>query len=163
VDTTYEDTLRVGETLSQLLARARVAEDDARALLARLAEHHDPRRLRAGSVVSFRRSLDDGEVRRMDFHLDRDRTLHLVRDDADAATVSAEERIRLVDLLADRIFAWQIDFSRDIRTGDEFRVVYERLVRPDGTARSLRVLGAQFNVDSRDYEAYAFTLADGTE
>jgi murein DD-endopeptidase MepM/ murein hydrolase activator NlpD len=66
-------------------------------------------------------------------------------------------------MIADRIFAWQIDFSRDLRTGDEFRILYERLVRPDGTARSGRVLSAQFNVNSRDYEAYAFVPGNSSE
>lgn len=195
VELSYADTLRAGETLSELLMRAELAEREAGALLSQLAEHHDPRRLRAGSVVAYHRSARDGEVRRMEFRIDADRTLNLLRDgddwigevaevevvpdtvvlsgvieyslykalvDGDAG-VPAEERIRLVDLLADRIFAWQIDFSRDLRIGDEFRVLYERLVRPDGTARSVRVLGAQFNINSRDYEAYAFTPGDGSE
>jgi murein DD-endopeptidase MepM/ murein hydrolase activator NlpD len=78
----------------------------------------------------------------------------LVDDASDASSI--EERVRLVDVLADRIFAWQIDFSRDLRSGDEFRVLYERLVRPDGSARSVRVLSAQFNINQRDYDAYAF-------
>jgi murein DD-endopeptidase MepM/ murein hydrolase activator NlpD len=76
--------------------------------------------------------------------------------------VSAEERRRVADLLADRIFAWQIDFSRDLRVGDEFRILYERMVRPDGTARTGHVIAAQFSINRRDYEAYAFELETGT-
>lgn len=76
--------------------------------------------------------------------------------------VPAEERRRVADLLADRIFAWQIDFSRDLRVGDEFRILYERMVRPDGTARTGRVVAAQFSINQREYEAYAFELENGT-
>jgi murein DD-endopeptidase MepM/ murein hydrolase activator NlpD len=196
VDFVVADTLQAGETLSQLLMRAQLAEGEAHALLAQLEQHQDPRRLKPGSVINYRRSLQDGAVRRMEFQIDADRRLNLLRDgDAwvgrveevpvrvDTVVVAGivesslyraligdgvldlpmEERERLVDQLADRIFAWQIDFSRDLRTGDQFRVLYERLVRPDGTARSGRVLGAQFSVNSRDYEAYAFAVGAGSE
>jgi murein DD-endopeptidase MepM/ murein hydrolase activator NlpD len=83
--------------------------------------------------------------------------------DGDGAAVPADERERIVDVLADRIFAWQVDFSRDLRTGDEFRILYERMVRPDGTARAGRVLGVQISVNNRDYEAYAFTAGNASE
>ncbi len=196
VDVTFADTLQAGETLSELLARAELAESEARALLGQLEQHQDPRRMRPGSVIAYHKSIEDGAVRRMELRLDADRTLNLLRDgddwvaevaevevrtdtavvagsiesslynalisgDADAAVI--EERLRLVDLLADRIFAWQIDFSRDLRKGDEFRVLYERLVRPDGSARSIRVLSAQFNINDRDYDAYAFAPGDAGE
>lgn len=192
----FADTLHAGETLSQLLLRAQLAEEEASALVDELREHQDPRRLRPGSVVSVRKSFVDGEVRRMEFRLDADRTLNLHRESGRwAATVEevpvradtvvlagavqsslyaallgeqdagvpAEELERVADLLADRIFAWQVDFSRDLREGDRFRILYERLVRPDGTAREGRVLGVQFSINRRDYEAYAFTLPDGSE
>lgn len=191
-----EDTLRKGETLSQLLMRAELAEDEASVLLGELGNYQDPRRLRPGSVVSYRRSFADGTVRGMELRLDADRTLNLqrsgdgwsgsveevpvqkdtvvltgtVRSSLYAALlhgegngVPASERERVADLLADRIFAWQIDFSRDLRPGDEFRILYERLVRPDGTARSGQVLGVQFRINDRDHEAYLFRAPDGSE
>lgn len=42
------------------------------------------------------------------------------------------------------IFAWKIDFTRDIRKGDSFRVAFERKVRPDGSVRSRQFLAIQF-------------------
>jgi murein DD-endopeptidase MepM/ murein hydrolase activator NlpD len=198
IDVGYVDTLRAGETLSELLTRADLEQEEARALLAELANHQDPRRMRPGSVFAFRRSIDDGELRRMQFHIDPDRTLDFHRDgdgegwtgeidevpveadtvvltgvvqsslygaliDGEGEDIPTSERERIVDLLADRIFAWEIDFSRDLRTGDRFRILYERHVRPDGTARDGRVLGVQFSVNDAPYEAYVFTAADGTE
>ncbi|MBA2669304.1 MAG: hypothetical protein H0U67_02910, partial [Gemmatimonadetes bacterium] len=77
----FQDTLRAGETLSQLLLRAELAEDEARAILAGLNEHQDPRRLRPGSVISYRRSFVDGAVRGMALHIDADRTLNMQRAD----------------------------------------------------------------------------------
>jgi murein DD-endopeptidase MepM/ murein hydrolase activator NlpD len=72
--------------------------------------------------------------------------------------VTREERERIVDLLADRIFAYKVDFSRDLQPGDRYRVLYERMVRPDGTARSGRILAVQFDVGGRQQEAYLFTV-----
>lgn len=79
------------------------------------------------------------------------------------AGMTADERRAIVDVLADEIFARQIDFSRDIRNGDQFHVVYERLVRPDGSARAGKVMGVQFRVMGRLHEAYRFAFPDGKE
>lgn len=73
-----------------------------------------------------------------------------------AGSVPRAERERLADVLADQIFAWKVDFSRDLRPGDEFRIVYERMARPDGTARSGRVLAVQFETGGRVQDAYLF-------
>jgi murein DD-endopeptidase MepM/ murein hydrolase activator NlpD len=192
----YQDTLQAGETLSQLLLRAELAEEEARAVLAELNQHHDPRRLRPGSVISYRKSFVDGAVRGMELRIDADRTLNMQRADGSwtgsveevpvrtdtvvltgsvesslyAALVNgegngvpADERERVADILADRIFAWQVDFSRDLRKGDEFRILYERQTRPDGTARAGRVLAVQFAINGRDYEAYHFVAPNGEE
>jgi hypothetical protein len=51
-----QDTLHSGETISELLDRAHLAEDDATSLLATLRENQDPRRIRKVSVISYRRS-----------------------------------------------------------------------------------------------------------
>lgn len=192
----FEDTLRRGETLSELLHRSQLAEAEASTLLAALIEHQDPRRLRPGSVISYRKSVAGGGLRAMELRLDADRTLSLRRADngwkgsieevpvhADTAVlagtvesslyaalvnaggsgVPAREREWIVDIVADRVFAWQVDFSRDLRAGDRFRILYERMVRPNGTARSGRVLGVEFSINGRDYEGFFFATPDGTE
>lgn len=193
VDVSVEDTLRSGETLSELLDRVRLAENEARALLAELQEYQDPRRMRPGSVISYRRSYVDGSVREMEFKLDADRLLSMERSGEgwigqieevpvrpDTAVLSGTvltslysallhgegdvpraEREQIADLLADRVFAWQVDFSRDLRKGDSYRILYERDVRPDGTARSGRVLAVQFSINGRDYEAFRLAGEDG--
>lgn len=195
VEVAHHDTLRRGETLSELLARSALDEAQAKSLLAELARHQDPRTLKPGAVIAYRTRTDDGALRGLEMKLDADRTLE-VRPDAGTLTarvaevpvradtavlagsvttslyqalLSAEgdlprgERQRIADLLADRIFAWQVDFSRDIQVGDRFRVMYERMARPDGTARSGRVLGVEFEVRGRVHDAYLFRTADGFE
>ena len=192
----FQDTLRAGETISELLARADLASLEAHALLGELQDVHDPRRLRPGSVISYRKSFETGTIRGMELRIDADRTLNMrrrgeswagsveevpVRADSvvlsgtvesslysalvngDGEGVPAAERRGVADVLADRIFAWQLDFSRDLRPGDRFRILYERMVRPDGTSRASRVLGVQFDINDHEYDAYLYRSPDGWE
>lgn len=72
----------------------------------------------------------------------------------------AEDRIRLAWDLAD-IFAWQVDFSRDIRPGDSFRVLAERLTSEEGEVRYGRVLAGDLVIGGNSYSGFRFTGADG--
>ncbi len=48
-----------------------------------------------------------------------------------------------------QVFAWQIDFWRDLRRNDAYRLLLEREVRPDGSVRDARVLAVDFRNDRR--------------
>jgi murein DD-endopeptidase MepM/ murein hydrolase activator NlpD len=54
----------------------------------------------------------------------------------------------LVYDLAD-IFAWKVDFTRDLRRGDGLRVALERKVRPDGSIRSRHFLAIELRNGGR--------------
>ena len=56
--------------------------------------------------------------------------------------LTLEDRNTLIDRL-DRVFQWQVDFSRQIRVGDTYRFAFEREVRPDGSMRSGQLLAAE--------------------
>jgi murein DD-endopeptidase MepM/ murein hydrolase activator NlpD len=66
-----------------------------------------------------------------------------------------EDRNRLIDHL-DRVFQWQVDFSRQIRAGDSYRFAFEREVRPDGSMRAGRLLAAEFVNSGTPYHAVYF-------
>lgn len=74
--------------------------------------------------------------------------------------VPVGDRISLVYRLAE-LFEYKIDFNREIRVGDAFRLVYEREARPDGTARAQRIMVAEIVNQGKTYEAVLF--ADGPE
>ena len=77
------------------------------------------------------------------------------------ALLAPEDRIRLAWDLAD-VFAWQVDFSRDIQPGDAFRVVAERLIAEDGETRFGRVLAGEVVVGGTAFSAFRWTAGDGT-
>ena len=57
--------------------------------------------------------------------------------------LSVPEKGDLAGHLA-RVFAWQIDFYREVRPGDAFRLALERESRPDGSVRASRVVAAEY-------------------
>jgi murein DD-endopeptidase MepM/ murein hydrolase activator NlpD len=59
-----------------------------------------------------------------------------------------------------QIFGWQIDFRRDLRKHDAYRLVVAREVRPDGSIRSAMVLAAEFRNNGRNLSAIRFQSAD---
>ena len=62
--------------------------------------------------------------------------------------------------LAD-VFAWKVDFTRDIRRGDAFRVAIERELRPDGTVRTRRFLTIELRNRGRVLSAIPYTRPGG--
>ncbi|MBE0504266.1 MAG: peptidoglycan DD-metalloendopeptidase family protein [Desulfuromonadales bacterium] len=78
-----------------------------------------------------------------------------INDSLFAAMTSIGEEDSLAIILAD-IFASDIDFIRDIRKGDTFRVIVERRLR-DGEPKGYgRILAAEFSNDGRTYHAFRF-------
>ena len=183
------DTLRRGETLSELLARQGVLDLD----LARLdAAKLDPRRLRAGLVFSFRRPAADSLPDRISVRATPEQRVVFRRaaqgwesavdsihwraepfrieggidnslyEAIDAQVVDeqldAPQRQRLAWDLAD-IYAWQVDFTRDIQSGDRFRVVFDRLISEDGEVRFGRVLASDLTMSGKSMTAFRFEQA----
>jgi len=61
----------------------------------------------------------------------------------------------LVYDLAD-VFAWKIDFTREIHKGDAFRVAMEREVRPDGSVKRRRFLAIELQNRGKALRAIPF-------
>jgi murein DD-endopeptidase MepM/ murein hydrolase activator NlpD len=188
-----QDTLRRGETLSQLFIRN--GFNGFQMSQSATAGIFEPRRLRPGLVFSFLRRTSDTMPSKVVVRLGPDQrvSLHLLNDGwwpeaepvawrAEPVTLSGRittslydalddevsdsllslpDRIRLAWDLAD-IFAWQVDFSRDIRPGDHFRVLAERLISEEGEVRYGRVLAGDLEIGGQWYTAYRFAGLDGT-
>ncbi len=71
-----------------------------------------------------------------------------------ASELSDAERA-MVGQHLDRIFATALG-TEGLGTSGRLRIAYERAVRPDGTTRSIRVLGAEVAVSGRVHTAYYF-------
>lgn len=63
--------------------------------------------------------------------------------------------------LAD-VFMWKVDFTRDMRRGDAFRVAVERERRPDGSVRERKFLVVELKTRGKLLQAIPFTRPDGS-
>lgn len=189
--TEVRDTLRRGETLSDLFGRHNVMIDfhqlDPSLLL-------NPRRVRAGLIFSFRRMLGDTTPSHVTVRTSPEQRITFSRVatgwsataqpirwqsqvtriegiienslyEALDAGVSDEQldsgnRRRLAWDLAD-VYAWQIDFTRDIQPGDRFQVAFERLTSEDGEVRLGRVLAADLLISGKSLTAFRFGGGEG--
>lgn len=186
------DTLQRGETLGDLFDRQGVAEAGLTGLLERSGI--DPRRLRAGFTVQFRRVAGEplpvevmvrsspeerlalrrvgtewtaerravswrAEVIRIEGPIES--SLYDALNDAiPEALFGADNRIRLAWDLAD-VYAWSVDFNRDIQSGDRFAALVEREVSEEGEVRVGRVLAADLLASGKHLNAFRFEASDG--
>lgn len=79
----------------------------------------------------------------------------------DTAELAPNEDVEIVDAVTN-IFRWRVNFFRDLRTGDAYRVAIRRHLRPDGTLRSAQVLAAEFRNGPRHLWAIHFDSPDPT-
>jgi murein DD-endopeptidase MepM/ murein hydrolase activator NlpD len=75
--------------------------------------------------------------------------------------LAAGERARLTWDLADGVFGWVVDFTRDNYEGDEFQIAYERLQSDLGDVRFGRILAARIETRGQENTAYVLTDAEG--
>jgi len=69
--------------------------------------------------------------------------------------IPVRDRALLIHHL-DQVFQWEIDFSRQIRRGDQYRFAFERQVRPDGSMRSGYLIAAELTNRGTRYQALWF-------
>jgi murein DD-endopeptidase MepM/ murein hydrolase activator NlpD len=181
------DTLRRGETLSELFGRHGVQDLDVAALGP--AVSLNPRRLRSGLVFRFRRSGADSVPTHISVRTSPEQRVifRRVSDGWDGVVepiawkaeevriegaidnslyealdaqvgddqLDGADRQRLAWDLAD-VYAWQVDFTRDIRPGDRFQVLFERLVSENGEVRFGRVLASDLTMSGKNLTAFRF-------
>jgi murein DD-endopeptidase MepM/ murein hydrolase activator NlpD len=177
-----------GETLSAVLATARITGQDMADLLLGVRQHLNPRRLAAGSEVTVRRWTRSDEPRAIEVRVNADSTLRLVKQErrwdgtvvitptqVDTVFASGVIRSTLYETIVmdeqsrmpipDRrslvyelasVYEYKLDFTREIQPGDAYRLVYEREVRPDGSARSKKILAAEITTRGTTFPAFWF-------
>jgi murein DD-endopeptidase MepM/ murein hydrolase activator NlpD len=85
----------------------------------------------------------------------RDVLWNSVLDNPALSGLRSPDRASVVTWM-DRVFQWQVDFSRQVRTGDTYRLAFEREVRPDGSMRSGHLLAAEYVNQGTAYRAIWF-------
>jgi murein DD-endopeptidase MepM/ murein hydrolase activator NlpD len=179
-----------GESLAYALRQQGLPRPTVHQITSELARHFDFRRAQPGHayrltqdtegrVLEFRYTTSpmegftlvlegDGYVfRRDELELEprEVRIAGIVTTSLHEAIKALGESAQLASDFAD-IFAWDIDFTRSVRPGDEFRILYERLYFVgEGGKRSYlrpgRILAAQYNGAAGNHSAVYFESQAG--
>ncbi len=185
-----EDEIGRGQTLASSMGWNRVSAATVHLIATEMAPVFDFRYARPGD--SYRLTQDeDGNV--VDFRYTRSPLEHytmqrdgegyvvarhepeLVRRRARIAGVVSTSLYQAVAALGEEvelahdfaeIFAWDVDFSRNVQPGDEFSILYERLflVGDDGTesyVRPGRILASRYTNGFHEYRAVYFEHTEG--
>jgi len=75
---------------------------------------------------------------------------------AEHAGMDQRTTMNLVD-----IFAWDIDFARDMRSGDTFKVIYEERFDDEGKPLVSQILAARFVNQGKQFQAVRYEQMDG--
>lgn len=185
-------TVKKGGTLMKTLIDAGTERRQAYQAIAALQKVFDPRRLQVGQeILITSQQTESGEDRLLSVTLplnaerevaavraedgsfvpdEINRPLHreLVRAEGEIndtlflATARAGVPLQIV-MDAIRIFSWEIDFQRDIQTGDRFQFLFERFFSESGEAvKDGNVVFASLILSGKELSLYRHTLEDGS-
>ncbi|HUF65953.1 MAG TPA: M23 family metallopeptidase [Gemmatimonadaceae bacterium] len=88
-------------------------------------------------------------------------SLYAALDDADAAGLPRSARLQLAWAIAD-IFEYRVDMSRDLKVGDRFGALVERVEEPNGRVSLRRIIAANLALSGQELEAIRFDSRHGT-
>ena len=176
--------IRRGDTLDQLFRKHGLSRSDLAAIIKLPDAKQHLRILKPGdellithddgSIVSVYRELgltsalnvtrtDDGYTAEM-----VDRPIELRKRHAygriDSSLFESAAAAGLPDKLIMNlagIFAWDVDFVLDIRTGDDYYLLYEEIYQDGEYVTDGQILAAEFNNDGRTHQAIRFVDNDG--
>jgi len=112
--------------------------------------------------VTIRQADNDFAVASIDLPIEKERvvTSGTIEQSLYLAAEQAKLKQSTIMELAD-IFEWELDFSRDIRKGDQFSIVFDRLYREGKYIGDGDILAAEFIRGGKAYRAIRFTTDDG--
>ncbi len=181
-DLALDGVVQPGETFSSLF-REYLSPQQISDLAARSRKVFPLSQLRAGQSYSL--SLQDDSLVSFIYDIDREHQLSIrcegegcdvdrvaipytvqtetiygtISSSLFEAVASSNESAELAVALAD-IFAWDIDFIRDIQEGDAFSALVEKRYRDGQPAGYGRILAAEFNNQGQPYQAILFQDGD---
>jgi len=180
IDIPLELAFRRGETLGQLLSDLGLEPSAAQSMILELSRHVDVRRLRPqdryaaltddeGRMQGLRVTLDGkgrAVVRRQGdawqsswsqfTEVSQSRTIRGVLEGSLESSIRRAGGEAVVAYVMADVLQWDLDFNRDLRLGDRFELVYERIYLDGEFHRVGSILALTYLNDDRLLEAYQF-------
>lgn len=145
----YLSNLRIGQTFNVV----RLANGDFHSLSAKVG--NDRR-------ITIRRSDAGFAIASIDLPVEKERvvTSGTIEQSLYVAAEQADLKQSTIMELSD-IFQWELDFARDIRKGDHFSLIYDRLYREGKYIGDGDILAAEFVRGGKHYQAIRYTDTNG--
>ena len=182
---TIEVIVRRNDTLDAIFRKLELSLTDlaniralqgARAMLDRLMPGESLRLThRDGELVGLERNLSLTETLKVSRDGDNFKTdvvarpiemqAQVAHGVIDSSLFDAAQSAGLADptvLQLAKIFAWDIDFAQDLRTGDEFTVSYQRIFQQGQYLQDGAILAASFTNQGREVRAVRYRASDGS-
>ena len=175
-------TVRPGQSLDVIFRQQGFSARTLHDIMAINADTRQLKNIRPGDLFEFQRH-DDGTLRRMRYALDEGNYL-IVDYDGREAQASLEARDLITEItetsgtitsslflagkqagLTDNmvmklanLFGWDIDFVLDIREGDRFYLLYEKIYRDGSFLRDGEIIGATFINQGEKFQALRYEV-----
>lgn len=184
-------TISAGDALGKVMQKEGVGGDEVHEIIQAMDEHFDPRDLKAGQDIHMHfEPLENSkgyQITDMRIALNPLKTLTVTRQGNGFESALEEKEVQEVvtaqkaviktslygsaakagipqEIVANaiRIYSQNVDFQRDVHTGDSLEVMYNTYATEDGyVAKTGDILYAKLVLGGRDIPLYRYETADG--
>jgi murein DD-endopeptidase MepM/ murein hydrolase activator NlpD len=177
--------VRRGDTLMKLITKAGIPRAQAHAAIRAMRPVYDPRSIMPGQSVTVTYSQSgkkagDVTLQSLDLSPSYARKVLIKRDGGTGFTATESRLVRVKGVIKSslyragakaglpstvlaglmQIFSWDVDFQRDIQSGDDFDVAFTRYFTADGVAvQDGEILYAAMTLSGTRKELYRFEYA----
>ena len=179
--------IKSGDSLQRILLKEGIPQSEINKIYSQIIKKFDLKKIQQGQdlKVILNKNNNQISISRLSFQLDSLSTVHLYSSQNDYAVKIIKKNLEKVNFLAQgiiqnslygsaskvgvdpeiiiefaRIFGFEIDFQRDIRANDEFKIFYERYEDDDGeTHKNGNILFAYMKNNGREITLYRYTDA----
>ena len=181
------ETIKKGETLSDILSRYDFSPAEIHKLRTEVKPVYDLAKIREGQEIRLY-STQDKTITAIEYDINKDVYLHIqkragvyeaeekklpyetethmiwgtIEDNLPNAINREGEKGALAYELSE-IFAWDVDFYIDLRTGDSFKILFEKKYLKGEFVGYGAVLAAEFTNQGNTYKAFRYTYPDTKE
>ena len=175
-------TVRSGQTLDSIFRQQGFSANTLHTIMTLNTETKQLKKIRPGDLFEFQRH-DDQSLKRMRYAIDESH--YLIIDHADQKAVAGLEARDMITEITEtsgtitsslflagkqaglndgmvmklaNLFGWDIDFVLDIREGDRFFLVYEKIYRDGSFLRDGEIVGATFINQGEKFQGIRFDI-----
>ena len=175
-------SVRSGQSLDTIFRQQGFSATTLFEIMALNKETRQLKKIRPGDLFEFQRH-EDGSLKRMRYAVDEDHYL-IIEHDGHELVASTEARDVITHIEETRgsitsslflagkqaglndgmvmklanLFGWDIDFVLDIRAGDRFLLIYEKIYRDGHFLRDGEIIGATFVNQGQQFQAIRFDI-----